>query len=387
MHFFLTKNCTHSKLIVSPKNWESKRVNIVKPWRITYRFYDPRFTKPKLIVLKGMNAFKNVQERQLQTVLIIEKEIKLLKDGYNPFDKILIQKLGFDFDNLTFLDALNLAKSRAIVSQSTISSINYTINKVERTLKKLNWTYLSVKEISRKHIKTILDESSISADSFNKSRSYLMILFSILCELEIIPINVIRDIKKRKVVKRIRQVLTNEERVVVNKYLQENYPEFHRFLNIFFHSGSRTTELLRVKVSDVDFEKQRFKVLIQKGYEFKEVWKVIKDIALPFWEQLLINTPKDYFVFSKGLNPGLHQIKAFQINKRWYRLVKKKLNITADFYSLKHLHTTEVVDLIGEMEAAKHNSHTSVSMVKSIYDVKNKSRVNNKIISLQNKFA
>ena len=90
MQFSLTKNCTHSKLIVSPKNWESKRVNIVKPWRITYRFYDPRFTKPKLIVLKGMNAFKNVQERQLQTVL----KTSYLKQG-NIKDYFLINQILF----------------------------------------------------------------------------------------------------------------------------------------------------------------------------------------------------------------------------------------------------------------------------------------------------
>ena len=90
MHFFLTKNCTHSKLIVSPKNWESKRLNIVKPWRITYRFYDPRFTKPKLIVLKGMNTFKNVQERQLQTVL----KTNYLKQG-NIKDYFLINQILF----------------------------------------------------------------------------------------------------------------------------------------------------------------------------------------------------------------------------------------------------------------------------------------------------
>ena len=63
----------------------------------------------------------------------------------------------------------------------------------------------------------------------------------------------------------------------------------------------------------------------------------------------------EHYIFSIGLKPGHKPIKAYQIGKRWYRLVKKKLGISADLNSLKHLHTTEVVDLLNEVEAARHN--------------------------------
>jgi len=80
-------------------------------------------------------------------------------------------------------------------------------------------------------------------------------------------------------------------------------------------------------------------------------------------------------------------IQPYQINKRWYRLVKKQLGITADFYSLKHLHTTEVVEMMGSFQAAMHNGHTSTDMVSQIYDVRRKSREQATIASLDNKFA
>jgi len=79
-------------------------------------------------------------------------------------------------------------------------------------------------------------------------------------------------------------------------------------------------------------------------------------------------------------------IQPYQIEKRWYRL-KKKLGIEADFYSLKHLHTTEVVELLNEEEAAKHNNHTSTAMVESIYDVRRNERKQGSIKRLTNKFA
>jgi hypothetical protein len=68
-------------------------------------------------------------------------------------------------------------------------------------------------------------------------------------------------------------------------------------------------------------------------------------------------------------------------------LVKKKIGIEADFYSLKHLHTTEVVDMLSEKEAASHNEHTSTAMVVGIYDVRGESRRHGKVKTLKNKFA
>ena len=99
-----------------------------------------------------------------------------------------------------------------------------------------------------------------------------MILYSELCELEAVESNPVRDIKKKKVVKHIRQVLTPEERVKVNQHLQTNYPEFHRFLHIFFHSGARISELLRLKESDVELASQRYKLIVQKGRSYKQVY-------------------------------------------------------------------------------------------------------------------
>ncbi len=67
--------------------------------------------------------------------------------------------------------------------------------------------------------------------------------------------------------------------------------------------------------------------------------------------------------------------------------MKKKLNISADFYSLKHLHTTEVVELLSDIDAAGHNGHRSTAMVVGIYDIKRAERKHDKIKSLNNRFA
>ncbi len=386
----LPNGCSCSNLSVYPKNWQSKTAKVSFDWYIMYRFYDPKFQKPKQVMVKGMNQFKILPERQKATKNALSSEMdKLLKDGYNPLIKsqIASDEKAIINPQTPIMEALFSVYEKVEVSARTKKDLKFMLSTVGSAIKSLGLIKYPISQVSRKTIKMILEAASNSPDRFNKNRSYLMILFSEICELELVETNPVRDIKKKKVVKHIRQVLTDEERNLVNEHLKNNYPEFHRFLHIFFHSGARISELLRVNEGDVDLPNQRYKVIILKGREYREVWKTIKDIVLPLWTEIMEHANSGDVIFSKGLKPGTSQIQPYQVGKRWYRLVKNKLNIEADFYSLKHLHTTEVVDLLNENEAAKHNEHTSTAMVVGIYDVKRNTRQHSRVKALNNKFA
>jgi len=379
----LPNGCTVSELSVFPSDWYTKRAKINTKWYIMYRFYDPLQAKPKQVMLKGMNSFKTLIERQEETKRLLSKEIELLKSGHNSFAKLTVERV----EPTNLINAFNLAFTKLTVAPITQRDIKSAIGKFKGAIAQLGWNNLEVKDVSRKHFREILDKSSNTDNRFNKHRSYLMILVSVLCEMEIIHSNTVRDIKKRKTTKYLREVLTDQERIIVNDYLKEKYPDFHRFLHIFYHSGARISEMMRLKVTDIDLPNQRFKIIIKKGANYHETWKIIKTIALPFWEEQLDGAVANQFVFSKGLKAGNSEIQPYQINKRWYLLVKKKLGITADFYSLKHLHTSEVVELLSDIEAAKHNSHTSTAMVNTVYDVNRKKRNISRVSSLENGFV
>jgi integrase len=386
----LPNDCSCSKLAVSPRNWQTKNAKFNKDWYIMYRFYDPRFTKPKQVMVKGMNHYKKLVERQEAMKKCLADELdRLLSGSYNPFSRTdgASESIVAVGKETSIVEALKLANNKITVSDSTQRDLKYLIIHIEKAVKALSLEAYQIAKVSRKTVKLLLEQISSTADRFNKNRSNLMILFSELCEAEAIDINPVRDIKKKKVVKHIRETLAPEERTKVDKHLQESYPTFHRFLHIFFHSGARISELLRVAETDVDLRNQRYKVVIRKGRNYIEVWKTIKDVALPHWKNIMEECSKGDYVFSVGLRPAQVQIKPYQITKRWNRLVKKKIGIDADFYSLKHLHTTEVVDLLSEKDAAKHNEHTSTAMVVGIYDVRRDSRQHNKVKGLNNKFA
>ena len=66
-------SCHCTELKVYPNNWTSKNASLKKSWYVYYRFYDPnfrdnpKFKTGKLVIIKRMNQFKTVSERQERT--------------------------------------------------------------------------------------------------------------------------------------------------------------------------------------------------------------------------------------------------------------------------------------------------------------------------------
>lgn len=107
-----------------------------------------------------------------------------------------------------------------------------------------------------------------------------MILYKILLEQDAVENNPVKDIPKQRSIQKIKRVLNHEERLKIDKHLKEVDPDYRRFIHIFFHSGSRKKELVRLKVSDVNLETQVFKLLIKKGRQQREVLRAFKKCCI-----------------------------------------------------------------------------------------------------------
>jgi integrase len=381
----LPNGCYCSEPKVNPSNWDNARVSCKKDWYIYYRFYDPlfkenpKYKKGKLVIVKGMNAFARAIERQEACRQIIRLETnKLLTQGFNPITGQFAAPIEtqYEIDPVTpILEALQLSFERLTWEYHTKEDIKSVLKYFSEATVQVKYDQLPISEVRRKHIKVILSQAGQnkggwSATNFNKYRGYLMSLFKELVGLEAIDINPVADIERMKGLRKIREVLNPDDRRRVVDHLSANYPEFHRFVQIFFHSGARRTELLKLRVRDVNIQDQCYKVLVKKGRANREWMKPIKNIALPYWKDAVAGGRPEDYVFSVGLKPGTTSIRPDQVTRRWEEHVKKKLGITADLYSLKHLNTTEVVDALDEQAAAKMNSHTSTAMVVGVYDVR-----------------
>lgn len=214
-----------------------------------------------------------------------------------------------------------------------------------------------------------------------------MMIYNELIELEATEINPLRDLAKKKGIQKLRKLPSEAERQSINEYLKVNHYRFWIFMNIFFHSGARLTEMMKVKRSDVDLIKQAFKITIKKGKYSKEVLKPIKNVALEYWEIAMEGADENEFIFSNGLAPGDAGIQSYQITKRWNRHIKKKLKLNVDFYSLKHLNLDETAALLDINAAAAMANHTSTTVTAKHYAVNESQRQNERLKQIENKFA
>ena len=96
---------------------------------------------------------------------------------------------------------------------------------------------------------------------------------------------------------------------------------------------------------------------------------------------------EDDFIFSKDLLPGKSAIQSYQITKRWNRHVKKKLGISEDFYSLKHLNLDETATILGIDDASAMASHTSTNITSKFYAIGEKQRQNERLKKIENHFV
>lgn len=400
----LFNGCSYSDIWVSPSDWKTttSKSSLQKQWYVQCVFFDPLFKDkhPKgFQYRRKVNQPKTIQERRILINILIQEikdsfEIK----GFNPITKQYMiaepepEKKEFSPET-PFIDALEFAFSKMTVADSTYKDIKGIIGKIKVSSQQLRYDTMPVGEIKRKHIRYIIDnlektEGEFSGHKFNKYRTYLQSLYNELVDYEVVESNIIKDIRKKKTTKSTTETLSLEERTAVYNHLKPNFPEFLRFSIIYFHSGGRIAEMLRLKTDHVELNKLRYKVLVKKGSGgYKWIYRAIKEISVPYWEEVLKGAKKDLYVFSVGLEPGTTQIRREQINRRWRTHVKEKLGITADFRSLKHSNLDEISAQLSLKDAANAAGHTSTDMVVNHYAVGEKDRAMERIQKMGNEFA
>lgn len=397
----LPNGCHMSEPSVYPKNWKQTSASVKKDWYIQYYFHDPIFKKSdrykhgRLCIIKGMNACKTLIERRELTQKIFNQEIQALQDGYNPITRLTIAPIEVEYEiapTTPFIKALYKALDKISCQPTTLLDVKSVLKYISESAAQLRYDNIPIKEIKRKHIRLLLDQcgrikATWNSKQFNHYRKYLGILYKQLVELEAVEYNPIRDIAKQKTIQRLRETLNFEERKRINEYLHQEYYSFWRFINIFFHSGARPVELLSIKKEDVDLMNQKYKCLIKKGKQYREVWRTIKDVALPLWQELMMTSDANQYLFSKDLRPGNNKIRRDQVTRRWEMHVKKKLSINADLYSLKHTNTDETAELSSIQDAAAMNSHTTTAITLQHYAIGEKERQHQRLKQVGNKFA
>jgi site-specific recombinase XerC len=390
-------DCAYSEIWVHPQNWKTltSQKSLQLDWRVECKFYDPKFKEkyPKgFLFRKKINRYRTLEERKAVIEVLLEEIPRLFEEkGYNPITKKYMvpdakPDPGVLHPKMNFIDALKTTYPKLTVSDGVKKEIRRIVAKVEQSSVDLKIEF-PICEIHSGHIRDLLDPLGLTPNEYNKFLTHLSIVISDLVEKRMVFHNPIRDIKKKKVVKKIRETLELDELNNIFQILKKDNYTFFRYGMIFFHSGARSSELFRVQKKDVNLAKQEYKITILKGSVSKEVIKVILPNVLPFWSEILneCSSDKDY-LFTKNLKPSLVPTQASQITKRWKRLVKDKYNVTADFYSLKHLFLDEVDKASNPvMNLSKGMASHTTNVTETVYLVGREKRKNDVLKTIQMK--
>jgi hypothetical protein len=133
--------------------------------------------------------------------MLLQEEAKLNNYGYNPIEKSYLIQPPDDRElqnnkkdnQANFLDALNIAYAQLFCDHKTLLNVKSCIKYVSESVISLNYDKLPVNQIRKKHIKLLMNhcrkKRKMSERTWNAYRSYLMMLFEQLDELEIIDHN------------------------------------------------------------------------------------------------------------------------------------------------------------------------------------------------------
>lgn len=227
-------------------------------------------------VLKQLEG--KVDEKQLKA---IERTLyKCLKNKEIREKKVVLPK-----DNNEALDFFISAKK---IEGCSIKSLNYYYTTLVKMLDKVNVIYFSITtEDIRTYLSDYQENSGVSKATIDNMRRIISSFFSWLENEDYIMKSPARRIRKVRVGKIVKEIYT-EENIELMRQNCKNTRDL-AIIDMLYSTGMRVGELVRLNISDIDFENKEC-VVLGKGNKQR---KVYFDAKTKIHLQQYLNSRKD----------------------------------------------------------------------------------------------
>lgn len=227
-------------------------------------------------VLKQLEG--KVDEKQLKT---IERTLyRCLKNKEIREKKVVLPK-----DNNEVLDFFIAAKK---IEGCSIKSLNYYYTTLVKMLDKVNVIYFSITtEDIRTYLSDYQENSGVSKATIDNMRRIISSFFSWLENEDYIMKSPARRIRKVRVGKIVKEIYT-EENIELMRQNCKNARDL-AIIDMLYSTGMRVGELVRLNISDIDFENKEC-VVLGKGNKQR---KVYFDAKTKIHLQQYLNSRKD----------------------------------------------------------------------------------------------
>jgi integrase len=330
-----------------------------------------------------INRIADVKDRLHYGKVMVRYINQCLETGFNPFKSVATTQRTFQ----TISDQLQV-----IIKEQTRSASKYKIEcyneHFNRFSKFINddenpffdsehLKELSMHEFDEQHADAYRDYVdqvlNLSVKTINASLSYMATFFKYAKRKKWCDKNPFGEVermnKNQKQNKDERyEPLTSPEIDAILKHLNATgNRDYLRFLAMIFYGWARPAEIARLKVADIDLN--RNVIRFPKG-ETKNKQGAFVQIVPPLKKLLqeikMQNYNQTLYLFSgdgTGFAPGTTQLTRNRSSQRWNDIVKKELKIKKDQYALKHTGNIEYlllnkgnVDLKWQQMQNRHSS-------------------------------
>ena len=342
-------------------------------WYISYYVKNPETGKLRLFRIK-VNHFPGVREKMKAAREIMSGLEERLALGWNPLLETKAPRAATQA--FTVFESYWHVKQKEMEAQSLRTYKSY-IRKFREWLEGNGFTeetlICSITEpVARSFMAYLEEERGLAPCSYNSHLSFYLTFFDWMLDKGYVQVNAFRNIKRkpRRLMKKKRRMLTDDELLTLCRWLQGNNPEYLAACQLCYCCFMRPKEIALLKCGDIDLSRQLVHVRPEIAKNDKESFRTIPDAMLPVLQALDLSRPEMYLFGSHpgdgdNFKPGDAPIPKRKFSNYWERTVRPACGFGSDvqFYSQKD---TGITNMLGEGVAInlvqQQADHSSVAM-------------------------
>ncbi|MFH4966286.1 site-specific integrase [Gaetbulibacter sp. M235] len=345
-------------------------------WYVYFSFFDPQKGRMKRVTpfYGKANRFKTKEERL--SVLVIYRRIllKLLRQGYNPFEdntalylrlnqkeneKVPVTKTikaeepktvpePEEAPGMALKEAFDygLKLKKKLVSHRTLQDYQYKVNSLLKWLASEHPKIKTIQAVSKKVLMDFLNSvlTSSSPRYRNNFRADLSSILQVLEDNEVIEHNHMKKIPVLRAIPQMHKKYTDIQQEEIFSYLEEKDPILLLFIKFISYNFLRPKEVCRLNIGDININEQTvvFKAK-NKTLKTKRIPSILLD-ELPDLSQMDSKLP----LFSKNKIGGTWDAssdsKRNHFTHRFKIVVKDHFGLDKNYslYSFRHTFITKL---------------------------------------------
>ncbi len=253
-------------------------------WYISFSVKDPSTGKMKRFRHK-INRIKNVRERRAAAKVMMAHLSEKLSLGWNPCLGVVSPK-----SSCTLIEAMDifLAIKQKETEENSIRSYRSYIKILKAWLKEYEYpdslyACAFTESDAMDFMNDVEDDERLSPRTYNNYRAFYLLFFNWAIDKGYVIANPFKNVKKKpkKLTKKTRRLLTDDEILRLIEYLKEENKQYLRMCLLCYCCFMRPKEISMLRIGDIDFQKQLVKVREDVAKNDKDSFRTIPDVMMP----------------------------------------------------------------------------------------------------------